>query len=227
MLGVSKDTTEALPFNVVDLTPVSVVSYRPIASIDRPSTTSALGAGGRPLVAAGDVLRIRLFEPYDGSIFPTIRGSDPIIPLQRVTDEGTITIPFIGTVPVAGLDLEQIEHRIATQHGSKARDPQVIVEIAADRTNTVMISGEVKSPGRFSTLDGLRTVLDVINKAGGPASPNAAQLEVVVRRHDQIVFQVQYPELLAGADVPVQRGDDIVVRPNIRIVTVLGALRGF
>jgi polysaccharide biosynthesis/export protein len=228
MIGASRETTEALPFDVLDLTPVSVTPYRPVFSIDRPSTTSNLAVGGRPHVAAGDVLKVRIFERYDGSIFPTIRGSDAVIPPQRVTDEGTITIPFIGTVQVAGLDLEQIEQRIATQRGSRAQNPQVIVEIVADRTNTVMISGEVRLPGRFSMLEGTRTILDVINKAGGPTPSIApAQLEVVVRRHDQIVHKVQYPELLAGGDLPVQRGDEIVVRSNARIFTVLGALRGF
>jgi len=230
MLGASRDTTEALPFEVLDLTPVSVTPYRPVTNIDRPSTTSALGAGGRPRVAAGDVLKIRIFESYDGSIFPTIRGSDAVIPPQRVTDEGTITIPFVGTVQVAGLDLQQIEQRIVTQLGSKAQNPKVVAEIMADRSNTVMISGEVKSPGRFSVLDGTRTILDVVNKAGGPAIRNpaqAAQLEVVMRRHDQIVYKAQYPTLLAGGDIPVQKGDDIVVRTNARTFTVLGALRGF
>jgi polysaccharide biosynthesis/export protein len=228
MIGASRETTEALPFDVLDLTPISVVPYRPVFSIDRPSTTSNLAVGGRPHVAAGDVLKVRIFEPYDGSIFPTIRGSDAVIPPQRVTDEGTIAIPFIGTVQVAGLDLEQIEQRIATQRGSRAQNPQVVVEIVADRTNTVMISGEVRLPGRFSMLEGTRTVLDVINKAGGPTPSIApAQLEVVVRRHDQIVHKAQYPELLAGGDFPVQRGDEIVVRSNARIFTVLGALRGF
>jgi polysaccharide export outer membrane protein len=228
MIGASRETTEALPFDVLDLTPVSVTPYRPVVSIDRPSTTSNLGAVGRPHVAAGDILRVRIFERYDGSIFPTVRGSDADIPLQRVTDDGTITIPFIGTVQVAGLDLEQIEQRIANQRGSRAQNPQVIVEIVADRTNTVMVSGEVRLPGRFSMLEGTRTVLDVINKAGGPTSSIApAQLEVVVRRHDQIVHKAQYPDLLAGGDLPVQRGDEIVVRSNAKIFTVLGALRGF
>ena len=230
MLGASRDTTEALPFEVVDLTPVSVVPYRPVASIDRPSTPNTLGARTHAVVAAGDVVRIRIFEAYDGSIFPTVRGSDAVIPPQRVTDEGTITIPNVGTVQVAGLDLRQIEQRIVTQLGSKAQNPQVVAEIVTDRSNTVMISGEVRSPGRFSVLDGTSTVLDAVNKAGGPVlrgPGQATQLEVVVRRHDQIVYKAQYPELLAGGDVPVEKGDEIVVRPNARTFTVLGALRGF
>jgi len=61
-------------------------------------------------------------------------------------------VPYAGTVKVAGLDLTQIEQRIASQLVGKAQDPQVIVEFVADRTHTVMVSGEVKQPGRISIL---------------------------------------------------------------------------
>src|SRR5471030_2955392 len=60
MLGAARGTTEALPFDVLDLTAVSVVPYRPVMSIDRTSTTSTLGAGGRVSVAPGDVLKVRI-----------------------------------------------------------------------------------------------------------------------------------------------------------------------
>jgi polysaccharide export outer membrane protein len=74
--------------------------------------------------------------------------------LQRVTDDGTINVPYVGTVAVAGLDLTQIEHRIAERLRGKAQDPQVIVEFVADRTHTVMVSGDVKNPGRVSISKG-------------------------------------------------------------------------
>ncbi len=109
----------------------------------------------------------------------------------------------------------------------KAQDPQVIVEFVADRTHTVMVSGEVRQPGRISLLEGVRTVVDAINRAGGPTSGpglSAAQLEVVLRRNGQPILQAQLSDLLAGHDVPVQKGDEIVVRPNSRVFTVLGAV---
>ena len=63
----------------------------------------------------------------------------------------------------------QIEQRIVEQLKGKAQDPQVIVEFVADRTHTVMVSGDVKNPGRVSILEGVRSVVDAINRAGGPA----------------------------------------------------------
>jgi polysaccharide export outer membrane protein len=225
MGGAQASSTEALPFDIIDLTPTSVVAYRPAASVDRPSVTSKLSAGGHVSVAPGDVLKVRIFEPYEGSIFPTIQRPGADLGTQRVTDEGTINIPYVGSVAVAGLDLSQIEQRIAGQLKGKAQDPQVIVEFVSDRSHTVMVSGDVKNPGRVSVLEGTRSAIDAINRAGGPFNLPAAQAEVVVRRQGRVILTAQYSELLAGADIPIQKNDEIVVRPNSRIFTVLGAVQ--
>jgi polysaccharide export outer membrane protein len=225
MGGAQASSTEALPFDVIDLTPTSVVAFKPAASVDRPSVTSRLSAGGRVAVAPGDVVKVRIFEPYEGSIFPTIQRPGADLGTQRVTDQGTINIPYVGSVAVAGLDLSQIEQRIAGQLQGKAQDPQVIVEFVSDRTHTVMVSGDVKNPGRVSLLEGTRSVIDAVNRAGGPFNLPAAQAEVVVRRQGQVILTAQYSELLAGADIAIQKNDEIVVRPNSRIFTVLGAVQ--
>lgn len=225
MGGAQAGSTEALPFDVIDLTPTSVVAYRPVASVDRPSVTSRLSAGGHVSVAPGDVLKVRIFEPYEGSIFPTIQRPGADLGTQRVGDDGTISIPYVGSVAVTGLDLSQIEQRIAGQLKGKAQDPQVIVEFVADRSHTVMVSGDVKNPGRVSLLDGTRSVVDAINRAGGPFNLPAAQVEAVVRRNGQVILTAQYSELLAGGDIAIQKNDEIVVRPNSRIFTVLGAVQ--
>lgn len=228
MGGAAGTTTEALPFDVIDLTPTTIAAYQQPPSIDRPSITSSLSAGGQVAVAPGDALKVRIFEPYEGSIFPTIQKPGADFGVQRVLDDGTINIPFVGTVQVAGLSLLQIERRIAQQLSGKAQDPQVIVEFVADRTHTIMISGDIKNPGRVSILEGVRSVVDAINRAGGPAggpgSGGPNQIEVVVRRKGQVILTAQFSELLAGGDIAVQKGDEIVLRPNSRVFTVLGAV---
>jgi polysaccharide export outer membrane protein len=229
MGGAQSTSTETLPFDVIDLTTTSVVAFRPPATLDRPSVINNASGGGRILVAPGDVIRVRIFEPYEGSIFPTIQKPGADLGTQRVTDGGTINVPYVGTVPVAGLDLTQIEQRIAERLKGKAQDPQVIAEFVADRSHTVMISGDVKSAGRISLLDNVRSVVDAINRAGGPIGPTpqgsqSNQLQVVVRRHGQVILTAQWSDLLAGADIPVEQDDEIVVRPNARTYTVLGAV---
>lgn len=227
MNDASSRSTEALPFDVIDLTPTTVVPYRPLGGVDVPSTPSSVPALGRIVVSPGDVLKVRIFEPYDGAVFPTIQKPGADLGTQRVMDDGTIDVPYVGTVAVVGLDLSSVEKRIADQvkANGKAQDPQVIVEFVADRTNTIMVSGDVKTPGRLSLLDGIRSVVDAINRSGGLNSPLlAAQAEVVLRRNGQVILRAQYSDLLAGRDVPVQKSDEIVVRPNSRIFTALGAV---
>lgn len=269
MNGAKSTSTEALPFDVIDLTPTTVVAYRPPEKVDRPSAVEHLSAGRALTAQPGDVLGIRIFEEYAGGVFPTIQ--DPVAgPLgnQIVTDRGTIEVPFVGAVKVAGLNLRQIEREIEHRLAGKAKDPQVVAEFVADRTNTIMVSGNVKNPGRVSLGEGLRTVLDAINRAGGavdstagappptaakeddseesddadssssasaggvgampkfgpPPSGGPAQLEVVVRRHGNVILDKQLSELLAGGDIGIEKGDEIVVRPNTQVVTVMGAV---
>jgi polysaccharide export outer membrane protein len=230
MGGAQSGSTEALPFDVIDLTPTTVVAYRQPESPDRPTSGgSNLSAAVHISIAPGDSLKVRIYERYGGNIFPTISGMAADLGVQRVAEDGTIKVPVVGVVQVAGLNLNQVEDRIIQQLGNKVQEPEVIVDFEAPRTQTVMVSGDVKKPGRWSILDDIRTVADAINMAGGPVggSPLAVpenQLEVVVRREGQVILRAQYSDLLAGADIPVQKDDEIVVRSNPRVYTVLGAV---
>jgi polysaccharide export outer membrane protein len=222
MNGAKSTSTEALPFDVIDLTPATVVAYRPQETIDQPSEGGS-SAQPRVAVAPGDVLKIRIFEPYEGSIFPTIQKPGADLGTQRVNDAGAVEVPYVGKMSVAGLDLGQIEHKIVDALGTQAQNPQVIVEMVADRSNTVAVSGEVKDAGRISLLEGTRSVVGAINRVGGVVGA-ANQLEVVVRRHGDVILDKQYSDLLAGADIPIEKGDEIVVRGNSQVFTVLGAV---
>jgi polysaccharide export outer membrane protein len=231
MGGAQSGSSEALPFDVIDLTPTTVVAYRQPESPDRPtSVASNLSAAVHIVIAPGDSLRVRIYERYGGNIFPTISGMAADLGVQRVAEDGTIKVPVVGVVQVAGLGLNQVEDRIIQQLGNKVQEPEVIVDFDSPRTQTVMVSGDVKKPGRWSILDDIRTVVDAINAAGGPSGGGsqlavpANQLEVVVRRDSQVILRAQLSDLLAGADIPVQKGDEIVVRSNPRVYTVLGAV---
>ena len=63
MGGAQGTSPEALPFDVIDLTPTTIAAYRQPDSIDRPSITSSLSAGGKIAVAPGAVISVRIFEP--------------------------------------------------------------------------------------------------------------------------------------------------------------------
>jgi len=268
MYRAKSGSTDALPFDLIDLTPASVVAYRTPSTIDRPSNSGRL-ASPRLTVAPGDALSVRIFEQYEGGTFPTIQNASAAdLGAKRVDDAGTIDVAYIGRLKIAGLTTREVEAEILKRLDGKAKNPQVIVDFIADRANTVMVSGDVKAPGQVSLADGARTVMDAINRAGGLSEPPVAagaapdappaddsssdssssstsgandpkaiydkpdpppvggptQREVIVRRQGKVVLDKPYAELLAGADMGLEKGDEIVVRPDFEVVTVLGAV---
>jgi polysaccharide biosynthesis/export protein len=256
MNDASSRSTESLPFDVIDLTTTTVVAYRPAAetvtsAVNRPAPV------GRVTIAAGDTIQVRVYERYPGGIFPTPQNPDAVFTNQRVSEQGTIDVLFAGPVRVAGLDLHQAEAEIARQLEDKAKEPLVIVDFVGGRSGTIMVSGEVKSPGRQSLLDGAQSVVDAINRAGGLALPlpprpavneslvlnsapsggapipanekpkttvSAMQMEVLVRRRGSVILDKPLSDLQAGGDIGVQEGDEIVVLPRSRVITLIGAV---
>jgi hypothetical protein len=94
MGGAQTTSTEALPFDVIDLTPTTVVAYRQPPTPDKPvTTTSSLSAAQRLTVAPGDSLRVRIYERYGGNIFPTIQGQSADLGIQRVAEDGQSRCP--------------------------------------------------------------------------------------------------------------------------------------
>lgn len=246
-------SSEALPYDVVDLTPATVGAYKAVARIDRPSTMPTLSFGGRQTAAAGDVLLVRIFQPREGGLFPPTTREGGELGFKRVSDDGVITLPFIGAVRVAGLDTGEIQRRILAQLGNRAPDAQVVVEFAADRSNTASVSGDVAQPGQVPVYEGARTVVEAINVRGGilderdrgreevaptdrtpgtspPVSSPTTQrdpmhTEIVVRRNGKVILVAPYSNLLAGGDIPIEKGDEIIVRSNEQTFIAIGAVR--
>ena len=227
MGGAYAGSTEALPYDIVELTPATIAPYKAVAPVDRPVTTMhRVSFGSRLTVAAGDALTVRIFEAQQGGIFSTPGAEGTDLGIKRVDDDGIITLPFVGAVRVAGLETPEIERRIVAQLGNRARDPQVVVEFAADRSNTVSVSGDVQEPGQVGLIEGIRSVVEAINRRGGVVSEQGSHhTEVLVRRNGRVILTAPYAELLAGGDIPIQKGDEIVVRANTRTFTAAGAVR--
>ena len=225
MNGVDGKTTLALPYDVVNLDAITVAGYRPSRSDSEFAAVPSLQPA-KATLAVGDTVRVKIFEKYEGGLYPTLRGGGHDLGARRIDDAGTVKVPYAGNVRVAGLTIPEAEKRILAELPDRTQDPEVVVELAEDRSHTIMISGEIKSPGRLSTLDGVNTVLEAINRAGGPATgtQSASHLEVVVRRGGSVILRAQLPKVLNGNDIRVVPGDEIVLRPNAQTFSVFGAV---
>lgn len=105
-------------------------------------------------VDAEDVLNVKVFDEPELSV-------DEV----RVSPSGSIALPLLGEVSVAGLTTREIGSKIRTLLlDGYLKNPRVSVSI--DEYRQVFVNGAVKKPGGYSYQEGL-TVQKAIVLAGG------------------------------------------------------------
>ncbi|MEZ0167577.1 polysaccharide biosynthesis/export family protein [Microvirga sp. TS319] len=223
MRDVSSETSEqTYGFTLVDLTAATVAQYATQPKVDRPNSARVL-APARVSLSPGDVIRVAVAETREGNVFAPLSVGGTVFSAVRVDDTGHITLPYAGQVMVKGLDTADVADLLREKVKAAAFEPEVYVELVANKSNNVLVSGEVRQPGRVSLLDGPNSLIDVINRAGGPLRP-PHHTDVVIRR-GRSVARVSLADVLAGRNGPISKGDEIVVEANVKTFNALGAVR--
>lgn len=101
----------------------------------------------------------------------------------RITPEGTIQLPAVGSVPAQGLTLDEFRVELNERFAEKIEGIEVMPVLMVRAPRYVYVLGEVKNPGRY-TLEAPTTVMQAIALAG--SWNNGAHLTqiVVLRRAD-------------------------------------------
>jgi protein involved in polysaccharide export with SLBB domain len=144
----------------------------------------------------------------------------------RVSRDGTINLPHIGPLSVAGLPFEVVQQnildRITTIEGVHAS-----VTMGEMRSIGVYIVGEVTSPG-FYTISALSNLTNALFAAGGPTKRGSLRA-VQLKRGGRTVATVDfYDFLLSGADrtgLRLQSGDVIAVPIVQSMAAIAGNIR--
>jgi polysaccharide export outer membrane protein len=170
-------------------------------------------------IGPGDVLDVTVF------------GNEDLSRSATVQTNGTISLPLLGEVPVAGMTIAEVRGKLTTL---LAKDflvnPQVDVKIREYQSQFVIVVGEVNSPGR-KPLRGRTRLIDVLVDAGG-FTPRASG-EVVISRVDgsfaggakTLRLQLGGPSLSAQEQVNLEvalRNGDIITASAKQYVTVSG-----
>jgi polysaccharide export outer membrane protein len=113
-------------------------------------------------IGPGDVLNIN------------VAGTDELTNrVVRVTGDGLIVLPLVGTLQAAGLTEESLGQEIRTKLAQYVKQPQVTIFVQEYRSRQVGVFGAVAKPGVYSLASGKDTLSDMISLAGG-ATPDAA-----------------------------------------------------
>jgi len=150
----------------------------------------------------------------------------PELTLQMtVRSDGTISIPHVGAVRVAGLTLSEAEEALREPLKRYLKNPQFSLEIVQKAPRLVYVTGEVMQPGAYFWEQAL-TAVEALTVAGGP-TPRADLSAVALVRDGQEVAKIDlYDKLVSGkqgAPVPLLPRDQLVV-PRKPRVFVAGAV---
>lgn len=104
----------------------------------------------------------------------------PVTTKLQVATNGTVNVPYVGVVHVAGLDQSQAE--AAIQHAGIQRQifvsPAVSVQLTKQHKNQITVVGAVKKPGQYDIRPEASTLATILLAAGGLAENANLQITV-------------------------------------------------
>jgi protein involved in polysaccharide export with SLBB domain len=179
------------------------------------------------------------FAPGDNAAVPSdypINTDDEIVIMLwgrlneeyrlKVDRNGTINIPRIGPIHVAGLTFEGVKNAIIDRVG-KIEGVNATVSAGSLRSIGVYLVGEVTSPGYY-TISALSNVINALFAAGGPTKSGSLR-NVQLKRSGKLITSFDfYDFLLSGQDKTgyrLQSGDVIMVPIVKSMAAIVGNVR--
>lgn len=145
----------------------------------------------------------------------------------RVTPEGTIALPAIGSVPVQGMTLSELKRELDERFAAEVEGIEVTPVLLTRAPRYAYVLGEVRTPGRY-TLEGPTTVMQMIALAGGwNVGANTRQIVVFRRGDDWRLLATMldlrgalYGKMPCPADEIWVNDSDVIVIPKSPILVL-------
>jgi protein involved in polysaccharide export with SLBB domain len=166
------------------------------------------------VIGPGDELLIQLWGQVTlNSRFTVDRG-------------GSIYIPQVGPVHVAGLQYGQVQNYLKSQVGRVFRNFDVNVNMGQLRSIQVFVVGQAQRPGSY-TISSLSTLVNALFATGGP-KPQGSLRHIQLKRGTALIVDFDlYDLLLRGdksKDVQLLPGDVIYIPPVGPQIAVAGSV---
>lgn len=231
----SKEEQQKVPVEQVNVYPLSnsfVTAYvkQNKASLGSTRINAELDeaiASYEYLVGTGDILNVTIWDHPELTIpAGSYRSAEEAG--HWVHADGKIFYPYIGFITVKDKTVVEIREDIAKKIAKYIEDPQVEVNIAAFRSQTAYITGEVGTAGKQAINNIPLTLLDAINNAGG-LTADADWRNVTLTRNGETETLSLY-QLMQLGDLTqnrlIKKGDIVhVPRNDAQKVFVLGDVK--
>ena len=171
-------------------------------------------------IGTGDQLNIDLFGYSDANF------------KLKVSPDGTIRIPNLGPVKLAGLSFEAAQQKIRSQLAKiypqiASGQTSIQVTLGTIRSIRVTLIGEIQKPGTY-TLSSLATIANALYVSGGPDMIGSYRDIQLVRNGKTIAVFDLYDFLLKGdltKNLRLEDDDIIKVSPYGTRVIITGAIK--
>jgi polysaccharide export outer membrane protein len=231
----AKDPAAELKFEVVDLDGAAFKRLLAVQPVGRGvGQLASLSREGRvDRIAPGDALQVNIYEvgmtlfgastqnltggigAQMGVIQDATDASVRSQPLNVVTvaADGTIRLPYVGRLMVAGSTPYDVQRMIEQGLQGKSQSPQALVTVVNSPGNSIYILGDVTRTGRIPLTAARERLLDAVASAGG-SKVSAADTVVRLSRGGQSA------EMRLG-DIRPGSSDDLTLLPGDRIELVV------
>jgi polysaccharide export outer membrane protein len=138
----------------------------------------------------------------------------------QVASDGTVDLPYIHRVQVAGLEPHEIAHAVREKLMADQilKDPSVTVMIKEYRSKKITVLGQVQKPGSFPLTSGL-TLLQAVSVSGGFTSIAKTDHVRLTRKlktgAKTVVLSVDAITEGKSPDVALQAGDVIYISERV------------
>lgn len=125
------------------------------------------------LIGVGDVLGLTITTGYETNQVNTH--------VLRVSENGTVRVPLVGEVAVAGFQPDEAESRIAaaSQERGVYVNPAVTLIVKRQHTIRVTVVGAVKEPGVYELPRSSSDLLGALATAGGRTEEAGPEIEIL------------------------------------------------
>ena len=166
------------------------------------------------MLDVGDVLEIQLV------------GSNEYIEELLINSDGSISMPDIGRVVIAGLSLNDASQFIKSKVKSTFIGTEAFISLTEIRDVNILVTGNAENPGIY-TLTGNSNILHALSSAGG-ISEFGSLREINLIRDNIIIETLDVYDLLIEGQYNLKKrlrsGDVVFVEARKSIVTIDGAV---
>ena len=166
------------------------------------------------VIGPGDEIQIRAWGQID-------------VDFNAVVDrEGTISVPKVGVINVAGIKANDLPAYIKTVFRRTFRNFELTATLGKLRSIQIFIVGQAKRPGTY-TVSSLSTLVTALFAAGGPSAKGSMR-NIQLKRNNRVVTEFDLYDLVTAGDkskdVPLLPGDVIYIAPVGPLVAVAGSV---